>query len=68
VRPGCKTMTHYFSCLGRTGYGFHKKRVGTLYVELVFLHTMGSTGHIVRSGAFGAQNVKALFSMVGWDR
>jgi hypothetical protein len=36
--------------------------------ELVFLHLVGSVGHIVHSGASGAQNFDALFFMLGWDR
>jgi hypothetical protein len=33
--------------------GFHEKGAGTYYVELVFLHPMGSMGHVVYSGASG---------------
>jgi hypothetical protein len=34
----------------------------------VFLHLVGSVGHIVHSHASGAQNFDALFSMLWWAR
>jgi hypothetical protein len=49
-------------------FRFNKKRTGTHYSELVFLHPVGSTGHVVHSGAFGARNVDAQFFLFGWDR
>jgi hypothetical protein len=47
--------------LGRDRYGFDKKRVGTHYAELMFLHPVGSVGHVVHSGASEPRNVIALF-------
>jgi hypothetical protein len=35
-------------------YLFHKKRAGTRYAKLVFLHLVGYAGPVVDSGAFGA--------------
>jgi hypothetical protein len=49
-------------------YGFHKKRARIHYSELVLLHPVGSMGHVVHSGAPGAQNVDARFFKIGWDR
>jgi hypothetical protein len=34
----------------------------------MFLHPVGHAGHVVHSGASEAQNVDALFCMLGWDR
>jgi hypothetical protein len=31
-------------------YGIDKKRIGSNYAELVFLHSMGSAGHVVHYG------------------
>jgi hypothetical protein len=33
---------------------FHKTRARTRYVKLVFLHSVGSAGHVVHSYASGA--------------
>jgi hypothetical protein len=48
--------------LGWDRYGFDKKHARTRYAELVFLHLVGSMGHIVHCGAFGVRNVDPPFS------
>jgi hypothetical protein len=40
---------------------FHKQRNGTRYAELVFLHPVGSAGHLVHSSASGPSNIDTLF-------
>jgi hypothetical protein len=40
-----------FLMLRRDWYGFHQKHTRTHYAELAFLHSVGSMGHVVHSGA-----------------
>jgi hypothetical protein len=51
--------------LGSHRLGFHKKRAGTRYDELVFLHLMGFAGHMLHSAV---QNINRLFFMLDWDQ
>jgi hypothetical protein len=56
-----------FSTLRWDWHGFDKKYAETCYTELLFLHPVGSVGHIVHSIGFGERNGDALFFMLGWD-
>jgi hypothetical protein len=47
-----ETSMRYFSC--SAGYGYDKNRTKTCYVELVFLHLMGSVGHVLHYRVSGA--------------
>jgi hypothetical protein len=49
-------------------YGFHKERDEICYAEFVFLHLVGSVGHVLHCGASGASSVDALFFLLGWDQ
>jgi hypothetical protein len=67
VHPGRETSTHYFSCSGGTGTE-STKSAGTRYAKLVLLHLERYAGHVVHSGVSAAQNVDALFFMLGQTR
>jgi hypothetical protein len=47
-------MIALFFVLRLDRYGFDEKHAGTHYVELLFLHLVGSAGLVVHSGASGA--------------
>jgi hypothetical protein len=64
---GARNVDTLFFILEWDRYGFHKNSIGTSYVELMFLHPVGSAGHVVHFGASGSRNVNALFFMLGWD-
>jgi hypothetical protein len=48
--------------------GYHKKRIGTCYTELVFMHLVRSVGHVVCSGRSEVRNVNTLFFMLVWTQ
>jgi hypothetical protein len=66
MHPVHETSMHYFSCTGGTRTYSTKKCTRTHYVKLVFLHPVGSTGHVVHSGASRVQNIDTLFFMLEW--
>jgi hypothetical protein len=56
-----------FFMLGWDQFEFNEKCTKTRYAEFVFLHPMGSTGHVVHSSGSGMSNSNALFFMLEWD-
>jgi hypothetical protein len=54
VRPGHETSMLYFLYSGGTSECNAKSVLGHVTPNLYFLHTVGSVGHVVHSGAFGA--------------
>jgi hypothetical protein len=51
--------------LGWDRYGFEKMGTGTHYAELMFLHPVGSAGHVVRFVALGHEMSTHYFSCSG---
>jgi hypothetical protein len=49
-----RNINALFFMLGWDRYVLDKKRTGTRYSELMFLHPVGSARHVVNSGAYGA--------------
>jgi hypothetical protein len=49
-------------------YRFDNMRTGTHYAELIFLHPVGSVGHIVQSGASKARNIDTVFFKLRLDQ
>jgi hypothetical protein len=66
VHPGNKTSTHYFSCWGGTDIDLTKKLTGTHYVELVFLHSVGSAGHVCIPMHPASETSTDYFSCSSW--
>jgi hypothetical protein len=64
---GAENVGALLFMLGWDRYGFHEKRAGSQCAKCVFLHLLGSMGHVVHSGASGMQNVDALFFILGKD-
>jgi hypothetical protein len=59
---------HYFSCLAGSGAVSIKSTPGHVTPNLCFLHPLGSASYKVHSGVSGAQNIDALFFVIGWSR
>jgi hypothetical protein len=49
-------------------YSFDKKHFRTRYVELLFLHPVGSAGHVVHFGASRERTIETIFFKLSWGR
>jgi hypothetical protein len=63
---GREMSMHYFFMLGWDRYGCDRKHTKTHYAKLMFLHPVGSTGHVVYSGSSEPLNNDAVFFILGW--
>jgi hypothetical protein len=66
VRPELETSMHYFSCSDGPGTFSIKSVLGHVMPNFVFLHLVGSAGHVVHSGAIGLRNVNTVIFMLRW--
>jgi hypothetical protein len=66
VHPGREMSMHYLLCLSGAGAVSIKSMPRHVMPNLCFLHSVGSTGQVVHSGASRAQNIDALFFVLGW--
>jgi hypothetical protein len=62
---GARNVDALFFMLRWDLYEFDKKYVGTRYVELVFLHLVGSEGHVVLLVRLGRETETHYFSWSG---
>jgi hypothetical protein len=54
--------------LGWDQYGFDNKCIRANCAKLLFLHPVGSAGHVVRFGASGERIIDTIFFKVSWGR
>jgi hypothetical protein len=64
VHLGHETLAHNFPSSSGTGSD-STRSTGTRYAELVFLHPVRSSGHVVHSGAPGDEMTMHIFSCSG---